>query len=755
MVDFNVNIKVDNRKAKANIANVNKQLKQTEKQSKVVGAGLKSAFAGVGILLAVRSLQRLADTFTNIQNRLRVVTTTTAQLNKATSELFAIANRTRSSFEATAEIYSRVGLATKNLGIDQKQTLQFTESLNQAVILSGASAQEAQAGLIQLGQGLASGALRGDELRSVLEQLPVVADVIAKSMNITRGELRILGSEGKISAEIVLNAFKEAREELAERFAKSVPTIAQAFTILSNNVILFVGQLNEATGASRIIIQVIIALATNLEVIGLALLVVAAGFTALKLPAIIAGFQLLAGSTTLFSTALAFLVANPIVLFVSGLTAIVILIVRFQEQILAAVNSVPILSFALTFLANIFKFLLAGGIAVVLGAMEAFRIIIVETAATFTAFGEIVQPIVQAIVGFFVNLGNIVTAVVSTFNEFIGQFVFLAKVVEEITKVVSTFFKKLTAAFKKVIAIADRFIAKIVGIKEEMEETAEVSNTAAASITKDFKREKDAADTTSRGIKNAFRGLGGAISEPIVSGVAIGIAEFSKLANAAQNASSKIKSQSFSPSGGGGVSSGGGGSKGGPFGTGQAGTGAKFFTKLGNKFSQTGKIAELGGGGSGFNLSGKVFRNFSSGIRGDPSAQANLDANDQFEKALTTANKRGVNRGSSLSGISDEEKRALAASFGLQFQRGGSLTVGGSGGPDSQTLPVNLTPGEKLTVTTAKQDRQQSEVAGQGDKRPIQINFNIIAEDADSFKLSQKQIISTVATEIQRITEGE
>src|SRR5690606_2602352 len=98
------------------------------------------------------------------------VTTGTENLTTVTSRLFDVANRTRSSFEGTANLYARVALATKELGIGQQELLTFTERVNQAIILSGASAQEAQAGLIQLSQGLASGALRGDELRSVLEQ---------------------------------------------------------------------------------------------------------------------------------------------------------------------------------------------------------------------------------------------------------------------------------------------------------------------------------------------------------------------------------------------------------------------------------------------------------------------------------------------------------------------------------------------------------------------------------------------------------
>lgn len=233
-----------------------------------IGKGAQKAEGGVGILrkalgalgaaLAIRQVIGLADAYTDLQNRLKLVTNGADQLASVTNELFAISERTRSSFGATGEMYARVALAAQDLGRSQAEILQFTESLNQAITLSGASAAEAQAGMIQLSQGLASGALRGDELRSVLEQLPAVADVIADSMGITRGELRNMGQEGKITAEIVLDAFKGAREELAEKFAKTVPTVGQSIVVLKNSFLGLVGGVSSASGATSGLAQAIL-----------------------------------------------------------------------------------------------------------------------------------------------------------------------------------------------------------------------------------------------------------------------------------------------------------------------------------------------------------------------------------------------------------------------------------------------------------------------------------------------------------------
>lgn len=253
MTDFRINVVV--RTTGVNV--VNKELDQIDKKGDSLGRTLRNAFAFLGGALLVRELIELSDAFTNVQNRLRIVTSGVDGLNEATEELLRISNDTRVSFTATAELYTRTALAVRELGRSQEETLQFTESLNQAVILSGASAQEAQAGLIQLSQGLASGALRGDELRSVLEQLPVVADVIAKSMGVTRGELRELGKEGEITAEVILDAFKAARRELEGNFAKTVPTIGQSFTVLKNNLIVLVGGFQDTSSSLSELILIV------------------------------------------------------------------------------------------------------------------------------------------------------------------------------------------------------------------------------------------------------------------------------------------------------------------------------------------------------------------------------------------------------------------------------------------------------------------------------------------------------------------
>ena len=249
------------RVVKGKLADIGKGAKQAEGGVQL----LRRALGFIGAAAIVRGMIKTADAFTQMQNRIRLVTSGTKELNETTDKLLALSQRTRSDMGANVELFNRITLATKDLGTQQSEVLQFTESLNQAIKISGASAVEASAGVIQLSQGLASGTLRGDELRSVLEQLPAVADVISKDLGITRGELRKFGQEGKINAEVVLKAFRNAREELEERFKTTVGTTAEEIVKLKNVVTVAFGRFNEAAGGTKLLAKFLNSLTQGVE----------------------------------------------------------------------------------------------------------------------------------------------------------------------------------------------------------------------------------------------------------------------------------------------------------------------------------------------------------------------------------------------------------------------------------------------------------------------------------------------------------
>lgn len=209
---------------------------------------LSKAFRGLVGLLGARELIRINDVYTNMSNRLKLVAGDTANLSRLTKELFSVANSTRTTFEATATLYARVALSTKQLGYSQRELIDFVKGVNQAVVLSGVSAQEAQAAMIQFSQGLAKGRLDGEELRSVLEQIPYVADVIANKLKINRFELREWGKQGKLTPKVIIEAFEDMNGKLTTMFAKLAPTFSQAWAVIQNRIMQSLGPASEQIG---------------------------------------------------------------------------------------------------------------------------------------------------------------------------------------------------------------------------------------------------------------------------------------------------------------------------------------------------------------------------------------------------------------------------------------------------------------------------------------------------------------------------
>ncbi len=244
---------------------VNATLGQTERRTRRLGGLFQTVFVGASVLGLARAFARTSDAATNVENRLRLVTDTSEELAATQERLFRISTETRVAFDATATVFTRLAQSSDELGRSNSELLDFTRSLNQAIALSGATAEESRNGLIQLSQGLAAGALRGDELRSVLEQLPGVARVIAQGLDVTVGELRELGEQGAITADSIIDAFARASGQLESDFATTVPKIGQAFTNLGTSLTQTIDKFNEITGVAQFFARTIEGLAVVLQ----------------------------------------------------------------------------------------------------------------------------------------------------------------------------------------------------------------------------------------------------------------------------------------------------------------------------------------------------------------------------------------------------------------------------------------------------------------------------------------------------------
>ncbi|NNA37575.1 tape measure protein, partial [Pseudomonas lundensis] len=203
-----------------------------------------SAFAALGAGQVAREVIRLTDAFKSMQGSLALVSASTGAASQAFSELLGMANNTGSSLESTVALYTRLANATKGVGYSQEQLLNVTDAINKAFVVSGATAQEASNAAIQLSQGLAAGALRGEELNSVMEQGPRITRALADYLGVTNGQIRAMAVEGKITAEVVTNALLRSLSSLNEEMDRMPRRFEQASTALKNNFLAAVGQVD-------------------------------------------------------------------------------------------------------------------------------------------------------------------------------------------------------------------------------------------------------------------------------------------------------------------------------------------------------------------------------------------------------------------------------------------------------------------------------------------------------------------------------
>lgn len=265
-------IVIDSQNAERNARNLGNELDSIERKGDYASKSMDGlsiatrALAGymAGLVTVGAAISKM-DAYTGLQNRLKLVTNNQAELNKATEDTFQIAQRTYSAWDSVLQVYQRFSDNAKTLNLTMDDTARLTETVSKAVAISGASAEAADAALVQFGQALASGTLRGEELNSVMEQTPALAKAIAQGMGITVGELRSVAAEGKITSQEIVKALKNVQNDVDALFAKTDITIGQSLTLLNNEITKFVGEAGQGSSAAQALSGSIQVLAENLE----------------------------------------------------------------------------------------------------------------------------------------------------------------------------------------------------------------------------------------------------------------------------------------------------------------------------------------------------------------------------------------------------------------------------------------------------------------------------------------------------------
>jgi len=206
---------------------VNKIQVETEKATKSFSTLSKTLVAGFAAISGFKTFFSLSDEITNMENKLKSVTDTQEEFSNALYETRKIAIQTRTDLSATANLYSKLALASKSFGLNQADVGKVTKFVNEAIIRSGASAAETRSTILQLGQAIGSGVLQGEELRALRENSIILVKELAAGMGVPIAALKKMGEEGLLTTDVLVKALVKRPAVAGDAFSKLRVTYEQ------------------------------------------------------------------------------------------------------------------------------------------------------------------------------------------------------------------------------------------------------------------------------------------------------------------------------------------------------------------------------------------------------------------------------------------------------------------------------------------------------------------------------------------------
>lgn len=262
---------------------MNKNFKKTDG----IATKLTATFAAVTAAISTNKVIAYADAWATVNNKLANSIKQNEKLADVTERVFNIAQNTRSSVDATASLYSRLERATRDYGTSATDLIKLTKTINRGFIVSGATAQEAENAVIQLSQGLASGALRGEEFNSVNEQGNRLIVALADSLGKTTGEMRALAAQGKLTTDVVVSGLLKQSNTIEKEYNKTLATFAQNTQKAEQNLMRFIGENNTVKEVVSAAGKAIVVASDSINIIAQSATIFAAVLAARMMPALI------------------------------------------------------------------------------------------------------------------------------------------------------------------------------------------------------------------------------------------------------------------------------------------------------------------------------------------------------------------------------------------------------------------------------------------------------------------------------------
>lgn len=376
--------------------------------------GLVASYVG---LQTLTGLVNLSDTFTQTTARIDLMNDGLQTTQELTQMIYQSAQNSRGAFDTTADMVSKLGTLAGNAFNSSQEIVAFAEQLNKQMAISGTSVQEGQAAMLQLTQAMASGVLRGEELNSLIEQTPMIAQTIAQYLGVGTGEMKNMASEGLVTAEIVKNAMFWAADETNRKFEQMPMTWAQVWQSFKNT----------ATMALQPVLNGINWLANNIDIVAPLVLGLAGAFAVFLIAA--NWINICTAATRILASAQAMAAAVTATAWGWPLIAIVALIGIFVAAV-AAVNHFAgtsisafgvitgAISVAVAFIGNIFVAvynLIIDGIIFVLNGFIGFANVLA------TLFNDPARAIVEVFSGMADAVLSILQSIASAIDAVFGS----------------------------------------------------------------------------------------------------------------------------------------------------------------------------------------------------------------------------------------------------------------------------------------------------------------------------------------------
>ncbi|MGB2785957.1 tape measure protein [Psychrobacter sp.] len=227
--------------------------------------GLQGLLAAAGLGIGVSEIIETADAFKTLEARIKLATGAGAAFVTGFDGVKELANETFSSVESTGELFAKISASAESMNLSQNQILSVTRTINEAIKLSGGSAASADAAIIQLIQGLQSGVVRGEEFNSIMEQAPRLAKAMADGLGVTRGELRAMAGDGKLTSEVVIGAVRDQGQAISDEFGTLSTTVGNSLQVVKNQIFNFVGEIDGSLNQTSKLAEAISYIGDNLE----------------------------------------------------------------------------------------------------------------------------------------------------------------------------------------------------------------------------------------------------------------------------------------------------------------------------------------------------------------------------------------------------------------------------------------------------------------------------------------------------------